>query len=164
MTRLLLKYQGLLPPFLFSFFFHLQREIMLTVKFIPFTTLFSKLDFLKLLLWFLLLLLFFMLFCLWDVSSPTRDWTHAPCIGNAEPRLLDLQGSPPFITLYGAWTWKEQSCMTHKEDSAQPVHAAGLGRIPVKPDSSESNCNQCNESALERQLCLCPDSPYPDKQ
>lgn len=46
---------------------------MLTVKFIPFTTLFSKLDFLKLLIWFLLLLLFFTLFCLWDVSSPTGD-------------------------------------------------------------------------------------------
>ena len=56
---------------------------MLTVKFIPLITLFSKLDFFLMLIWFLLLL--FMLFCLWDVSSPIRDKTHAPCIGSVEP-------------------------------------------------------------------------------
>ena len=26
-----------------------------------------------------------MLHIMWDLSSPTRDWTHAPCIGSSEP-------------------------------------------------------------------------------
>ena len=29
-----------------------------------------------------------------DLSSSTRDWTHAPCSGNTESWLLDYQGSP----------------------------------------------------------------------
>ena len=31
---------------------------------------------------------------LWDLSSPTRDWTCAPGSGNAKSKLLDHQGSP----------------------------------------------------------------------
>ena len=29
-----------------------------------------------------------------DLISPTRDWTHAPCIGSTESSPLDLQGGP----------------------------------------------------------------------
>ena len=29
-----------------------------------------------------------------DLSSPTRDQTHAPCIGSTESQPLDHQGSP----------------------------------------------------------------------
>lgn len=31
---------------------------------------------------------------MWDVGSPTRVRTHAPCIGSAESQPLDSQGSP----------------------------------------------------------------------
>ena len=34
-----------------------------------------------------------------DLSSPTRDWTHAPCSGRLEPESLDYQGGPPFSVL-----------------------------------------------------------------
>ena len=30
----------------------------------------------------------------WDLSSPTRNQTHAPCIGSTESSPLDFQGSP----------------------------------------------------------------------
>ena len=30
-------------------------------------------------------------------SSPTRDWTRAPCIGSTESYPLDHQGSPGFV-------------------------------------------------------------------
>ena len=29
-----------------------------------------------------------------NLSSPTRDWTHAPCIGSPESQPLDHQGIP----------------------------------------------------------------------
>ena len=29
-----------------------------------------------------------------DLSSQTRDWTHAPCSGSAESYPLDHQGNP----------------------------------------------------------------------
>ena len=32
-------------------------------------------------------------------SSPTREWTQAPCIGNAESYPLDHQGSPSILKL-----------------------------------------------------------------
>ena len=31
---------------------------------------------------------------LWDLSSPTRDGTQAPCSGSSESQPLDRQGSP----------------------------------------------------------------------
>ena len=31
---------------------------------------------------------------MWDLRSPTRDRTHAPCIGSAESKPLDCQVSP----------------------------------------------------------------------
>ena len=36
-----------------------------------------------------------MLYCMWDLSSMTRDGTHAPCIGSAESLPLDFQGRSP---------------------------------------------------------------------
>ena len=36
----------------------------------------------------------------WDLSSPTRDWTHAPCIGSLESKPLDCQGSPGCMYLF----------------------------------------------------------------
>ena len=36
-----------------------------------------------------------MLCGLWDLSSPTRNWTWAPCSGSAESEPLGNQGSPP---------------------------------------------------------------------
>ena len=37
---------------------------------------------------------------MWDLSSPTRDQTHAPCSGTMESKPLDSQGSPnPLILL-----------------------------------------------------------------
>ena len=33
-------------------------------------------------------------------SSPTRDWTRAPCIGSAESYPLDHQGRPPSWSLF----------------------------------------------------------------
>ena len=30
---------------------------------------------------------------MWDLSSPTRDQTYAPCSGSTESQPLDLQGS-----------------------------------------------------------------------
>ena len=35
----------------------------------------------------------------WDFSSLTRDWTHAPCSGSMEPQTLDRQGIP-YIFLF----------------------------------------------------------------
>ena len=34
---------------------------------------------------------------IWDLSSPTRDWTHAPCCGGSE---LNHQGSPQVKLLF----------------------------------------------------------------
>ena len=31
---------------------------------------------------------------MWDLTSLTRDWTYAPCIGSTEFSPLDRQGSP----------------------------------------------------------------------
>ena len=31
---------------------------------------------------------------MWDLSSPTRDRTHTPCLGSVESQPLDHQGSP----------------------------------------------------------------------
>ena len=31
---------------------------------------------------------------MWDPSTPTRDWTHAPCSANVKSEPLDLQGNP----------------------------------------------------------------------
>ena len=31
---------------------------------------------------------------MWDLSSPTRGQTHAPCTGSMESQPLDHQGSP----------------------------------------------------------------------
>ena len=31
---------------------------------------------------------------MWDLSSPTRDRTRAPCSGSAESQPLDCQGIP----------------------------------------------------------------------
>ena len=36
---------------------------------------------------------------IWDLRSPTRDWTWTPCIGNLESYPLDHQGSPFFSLL-----------------------------------------------------------------
>ena len=39
-------------------------------------------------------LFFFCHLCaMWDLSSPTRDQTYAPCSGSTESQPLDLQGS-----------------------------------------------------------------------
>ena len=40
-----------------------------------------------------LLLFLAVLCCLWNLSSPTRDY-HAPCTGSAESQPLDCQGIP----------------------------------------------------------------------
>ena len=37
---------------------------------------------------------------MWDLSSPARDQTHAPCNGSMESQPLDLQGSPTFSFYY----------------------------------------------------------------
>jgi len=37
---------------------------------------------------------FLAMWSMWDLSSPTRDWTQAPCIGSLEFQPLDHQGSP----------------------------------------------------------------------
>ena len=37
---------------------------------------------------------FFVPYNIRDLNSPTRDWTHVPCIGSAESQPLDSQGSP----------------------------------------------------------------------
>lgn len=36
---------------------------------------------------------------MWDLSTPTRDWTLNPCSGSMESYPLDLQGSPPNLLL-----------------------------------------------------------------
>ena len=37
---------------------------------------------------------FLAMWSMWDLSSPTRDRTQAPCIGGSESQPLDRQGSP----------------------------------------------------------------------
>ena len=32
---------------------------------------------------------------MWDLSSPTRDWTHAPSIGSSESLTTGPPGNPP---------------------------------------------------------------------
>ena len=39
-------------------------------------------------------------FCLWDLTSPARDGTHAPCIGNMESQPLVLQRSPLIVVFW----------------------------------------------------------------
>ena len=34
---------------------------------------------------------------MWDPSSPTRDWTCAPCIGSSQSQPVDHQGSSIFF-------------------------------------------------------------------
>ena len=60
----------------------------------------------------------------WDVTSLTRGWTHAPCNGSTESELLDHRGSPnilvtswisPLTLISGIlavlWTyWARPSC------------------------------------------------------
>ena len=46
------------------------------------------------------LLLLAVLWGMRDLSSLTRDWTWAPCIGSAEPWPLDHQGSPKSYTTF----------------------------------------------------------------
>ena len=38
---------------------------------------------------------------LWGLSSPTRDWTRAPCTGNVESEPLDSRGRPRPVS----WRW-----------------------------------------------------------
>ena len=47
---------------------------------------------------------------MWDVSSPTMDWTHTPCIGSMEPQPLYCQGSTNLKYYYKfhkfvEWQW-----------------------------------------------------------
>ena len=44
--------------------------------------------------------LFSSLWGMWDLSSPTRDWTDAPYIGRAQFSLLEHQGSPRIIFFF----------------------------------------------------------------
>ena len=37
---------------------------------------------------------------MWNLSSPTRDWTHVPCGGSTESQLLDHQGSPWILVIF----------------------------------------------------------------
>ena len=39
-------------------------------------------------------------FCLWDLTSPTRDGTRAPCIGSVESQPLVLQRSPLVVVFW----------------------------------------------------------------
>ena len=39
----------------------------------------------------------------WDLSSSTRDLTHAPCIGSTESLPLGHQGSPSSVSFIGMW-------------------------------------------------------------
>ena len=52
--------------------------------------------------WSIVVLFCFLIFLavphgMWDLISPARDRTHAPCIGSAESSPVDLQGSPPYL-------------------------------------------------------------------
>ena len=43
---------------------------------------------------------------MWDLSSPTRDRTWAPCIGSTEFYPLDHHGSPSWDSLLvDSWSW-----------------------------------------------------------
>ena len=37
---------------------------------------------------------------MWNLSSPTRDWTHVPCGRSAESQPLDYQGSPWVLVIF----------------------------------------------------------------
>ena len=63
---------------------------------------------------FTTLLLFYVLFCfvwphsMWDLSYPTRDWTHSPCTGKVTSKPPDHQGSLLeyfMYTRYTLWIW-----------------------------------------------------------
>ena len=43
--------------------------------------------------WESLIIFFCHLCAMWDLCSPTRDQTYAPCSGSTESQPLDLQGS-----------------------------------------------------------------------
>ena len=39
-------------------------------------------------------------YCMWDLSSPTWDWTQGPCIGSAESQPLDCQEGVCFFNIH----------------------------------------------------------------
>ena len=41
---------------------------------------------------------------IWDLSSPTKDRTHASCIGSVESKPLDCQGSPETSFYWNQWS------------------------------------------------------------
>ena len=78
---------------------------------------------------------------IWDLSSPTRDRTHAPCSGSPEFQPLDRQGSPTassFITriqifLFYAKVsvfWLEREWVKRPRNSCYTQISQGFGDPP----------------------------------
>ena len=69
-----------------------HRVIWTTIQFLLFVCAFFLVD-------SLLNIIFFLAeqHGMWDLNSPTRDRTHAPCSASTESYPLDRQGSPPKI-------------------------------------------------------------------
>ena len=74
---------------------------------------------------------FFAMWSMWDPSSPTRDWTHAPCIGSSKSQPLDCQGSPSLGM--GFWcqcmllpSWWCGQVEKHRKSSEHDASAAKL--------------------------------------
>lgn len=49
---------------------------------------------------------------MWGLHSPTRDWTHAPCIGSTKSSPLDHQGSPKSILDYIRSSWNSKRTLS----------------------------------------------------
>ena len=67
---------------------------------------------------------------MWNLSSPTRDWTCTPCIGSMESKSLEGQGSP-------------------KRDFSYLRPSLHLGHRPLSLSPPQGFCNiKCPPSAV----------------
>ena len=75
--------QGSLPPTIYTLCNPLSLTIHWNYCFLLRNRIWQKGWEANVLIFFLILIFSFNV-CMWDLSSPTRNWTHAPCIGNME--------------------------------------------------------------------------------
>ena len=64
---------------------------------------------------------------MWDLSFPTRNQTHAPCLGSMEPQPLGHQGGPP-SEFWGHWPvvfWQPGSLL-RRPVSSFPIFCRSL--------------------------------------
>ena len=112
-----------------------------------------------------------MLWDMWDLSSPTRDWTHAPCLGRRSLNHRTARELPetffffyvdlcllfksPFNCIWGKRLWntdvivKEALPVLRQERTAQPVLYVSLLHLAGTPaDSLPSGCPSSHGAGL----------------